>query len=158
MRAVYRAGIAAIAVDQVSKFVVMRGLGLDRLRSIDVLPPYLNLRYGENRGVNFGLFDGDSDAQRWLLIGFSVLVMGAILVWVWRAGGPVRMQVSAGFLIGGALGNVMDRMLFGYVRDFLNMSCCGIANPFVFNIADVFIFLGAVGLVFLDGKAREKAS
>ncbi len=158
MRALYRAGIVAIAVDQISKYAVMRGMGLDQIRAIDVLPPFLNLRYGENRGVNFGLFDGDSDMQRWLLIGFSVLVMVAIFVWVWRSDAPVRVQVSAGFLIGGALGNVLDRMLYGYVQDFLNMSCCGIANPFVFNIADVFIFIGAVGLVFLDGRAREKVS
>ena len=55
--------------------------------------------------------------------------------------------------------NVADRLLYGYVLDFLNMSCCGINNPFVFNVADIFIFLGALGLILFDGdgKSRKKA-
>ena len=60
--------------------------------------------------------------------------------------------LGAGLLIGGALANVVDRLLYGFVLDFLNMSCCGINNPFVFNLADVFIFAGALGLVLFDGK------
>ena len=66
------------------------------------------------------------------------------------------MQLAAGLLIGGALGNVADRLLYGYVLDFLNMSCCGIDNPFVFNVADVFIFAGAIGLILLDGRKQGK--
>jgi signal peptidase II len=60
-------------------------------------------------------------------------------------------QVSAGLLIGGALGNVVDRIVYGAVADFLNMSCCGIANPFAFNVADITIFAGAIGLVLFSG-------
>ena len=62
--------------------------------------------------------------------------------------------------MGGALGNVADRLIYGYVLDFLNMSCCGINNPFVFNIADVFIFAGALGLVLFttDKKAPPKSA
>ena len=56
--------------------------------------------------------------------------------------------MAAGLLIGGALGNSLDRLIYGAVVDFLNMSCCGIENPFVFNLADVAIFLGAIGLMF----------
>ena len=63
-----------------------------------------------------------------------------------------EMAISGGLLIGGALGNVVDRLLYGYVLDFLNMSCCRINNPFVFNVADIFIFVGAAGLILLDGK------
>jgi signal peptidase II len=58
-------------------------------------------------------------------------------------------------VIGGALGNVYDRVAYGYVLDFLNMSCCGIRNPFVFNVADVFIFAGAAGLIFFDSRAKN---
>jgi signal peptidase II len=62
-------------------------------------------------------------------------------------------MVCAGVLIGGALGNVVDRVVYGAVADFLNMSCCGIENPYAFNVADVAIFVGALGLVFFaDGK------
>ena len=49
-----------------------------------------------------------------------------------------------------------DRLIYGYVLDFLNMSCCGITNPFVFNLADVFIFVGAIGLVLFEGRDRNK--
>ena len=57
-------------------------------------------------------------------------------------------------MVGGAMGNVIDRVFYGAVADFLNMSCCGINNPYAFNVADIAIFIGAVGLAFLadDGK------
>lgn len=151
------AASAALLLDQASKYIVIHAMALWRVQAIDVLPPLLNFRYGENRGINFGLLQGNSEAARWLLIGFSLLVAAAVLIWIWRARHGWRMQVSAGFVIGGALGNVVDRIAYGYVLDFLNMSCCGIENPFVFNVADIFIFLGAAGLiVFDDGSGRGK--
>ena len=148
--------LAALLVDQVGKYLVISVMGLDRIGGIDILPPVLNFRYGENRGINFGLFAGDSEASRWLLILFAVLVCIAVLIWVRH--GPARPmgQFGAGLLIGGALSNVLDRLMFGYVRDFLNTSCCGIDNPFVFNPADVFIFLGAAALILFDGRPEPK--
>ncbi len=160
MRPLMLAATLALALDQGFKYLVIQIMGLDRVRMIDVLPPLLNLRYGENRGVNFGLFGDGSDIQRWVLIAVSLAVMAGIAVWVMRVqadtGTNTGMQISAGLLIGGALGNVTDRVLHGYVIDFLNMSCCGINNPFVFNTADIFIFAGAAGLVFLDTAERRK--
>ncbi len=151
--------VAAFVIDQGSKFLVIHGMGLDQRRAIDVLPPFLNFRYGENRGINFGLLDSDADAARWALIGFSLIVCLAVAIWVARRGtSSAALLASAGLLIGGALGNVLDRVIYGHVLDFLNMSCCGISNPFVFNPADVFIFAGAVGLILFDGrKQRQKA-
>jgi len=157
MRLLILTTIGALLIDQATKYLVVFWMGLDRLRSIDVLPPLLNFRYGENTGINFGLLNGDADWMRWVLIGFSLVVAGAVLFWVRRWHPELwRMQVSAGLLIGGALGNVVDRLLYGYVLDFLNMSCCGLNNPFVFNIADVFIFAGAAGLVLFDGGRAGK--
>ena len=120
--------------------------------NIDVLPPLLVFKYGENRGINFGLFQGDSDTARWVLIGISLAVAIGVLIWLMRTTPSKLMLFCGGLLIGGALGNVVDRLLYGYVLDFLNMSCCGINNPFVFNLADVFIFAGAIGLVLFEGK------
>ena len=150
------AALLAFLIDQISKYVVIHLMDLARVQSIDVLPPILNLRYGENRGINFGLFDGGGETQRWVLIGFSVVVMIAVVIWVHRTTASVAMQLCAGLLIGGAFGNVIDRLIYGYVLDFLNMSCCGINNPFVFNIADVFIFTGAIGLIVFDTVAARK--
>jgi signal peptidase II len=68
-----------------------------------------------------------------------------------------RAQVAAGLMIGGALGNVIDRILYGAVADFLNMSCCGIDNPYAFNVADVSIFFGLAGLVLFSDLAGGNA-
>jgi len=156
MRNLFWAGFWAFLIDQLSKYLVIHWMELSHVRAIEVLPPILNFRYGENRGINFGLFDGAPDATRWILIGFSCAIMLGVFLWSRRWQTNTRMMISAGLLIGGALGNVVDRLLYGYVLDFLNMSCCGISNPFVFNVADVFIFAGALGLVVFDGSTRTK--
>jgi signal peptidase II len=151
------AGILALLLDQASKYIVVHAMELARIRSIDVFPPLLNFRYAENRGVNFGLFNDGGDTGRWFLIGLSLVICIALVVWI-RRSHPMRlMQLSAGLVIGGALGNVVDRLLYGYVLDFLNMSCCGIENPFAFNVADIFIFAGAAGLILFEGKSKKPA-
>jgi signal peptidase II len=155
MRPLTLAALLALLLDQASKYLVVHAMSLATRYHIDVLPPLLRFRYGENRGINFGLLDGNSDLARWVLIGFSLIVCAAVAVWVLRRHPSLRMQISAGLVIGGALGNVVDRVLYGYVLDFLNMSCCGITNPFVFNVADVFIFAGALGLIVFDAKGGK---
>ncbi|WP_170755990.1 signal peptidase II [Ruegeria lacuscaerulensis] len=145
------AALAAFAIDQISKYLVVHVMRVAE-GDIDVLPPLLVFKYGENRGINFGLFQGNSDAARWVLIGVSVAISVAVLIWLMRSAPSKLMLFCGGLLIGGALGNVVDRVLYGFVLDFLNMSCCGINNPFVFNLADVFIFAGAIGLVLFDSK------
>jgi len=156
MRMIIWAGLVAFAIDQISKYVVIHMMALARIRSIDVLPPLLNFRYGENRGINFGLLGGDSETSRWILIGLAAVICIAVIVWARKNALTRIAQISAGMLVGGALANVLDRVLYGYVLDFLNMSCCGINNPFVFNLADVFIFAGALGLIFFtDGNGGD---
>ena len=157
MRLLIWSGILAFLCDQATKYLVVHWMGLARVRQIDVIPPVLNFVYGENRGINFGLFDGNSDAARWALIAFSLLIVVVVFEWVRRGHRSRKIAVSAGLLIGGALGNVLDRLIYGYVLDFLNMSCCGIQNPFVFNVADIFIFAGAIGLIVFDQKRSENA-
>lgn len=158
MRLLWTMAVLAFAIDQISKYWVIRVMDLRAVGAIDVVPPLLNFRYGENRGINFGLFDGASDTARWVLIGVALVICAAVLVWVRRSAMGAGALAAAGLLIGGALANVLDRVLYGFVLDFLNMSCCGINNPFVFNLADAFIFLGAIGLVFLapDEPPRGK--
>ncbi|TMV04825.1 signal peptidase II [Ruegeria sediminis] len=150
--ALFWAGFAAFLLDQASKYLVVHVMGVAQRGPIDVLPPLLVFRYGENRGINFGLFQGDNDAARWILIVLALAICLGVFVWLARSARSRWMLISGGLLIGGALANVVDRLLYGYVLDFLNMSCCGIDNPFVFNLADVFIFAGALGLMLFDGK------
>ena len=156
MRLVFWVAFWAFLIDQISKYVMLHIVNLSQIRAVDVLPPLLQFRYGENRGINFGLFGDAPDVVRWVLIGFSLFVVCAVSWWVRRFQGDLWMCLSAGLLIGGALGNVVDRLAYGFVVDFLNMSCCGIDNPYVFNIADIFIFAGAIGLILFEGRARGK--
>jgi signal peptidase II len=157
MRVIFWAGFAAFAIDQISKYVVIHLMELARIRSIDVLPPLVNFRYGENRGINFGLFGGGSEASRWILIALACGICIAVVIWARKHALTRIAKISAGLLVGGALANVLDRLLYGYVLDFLNMSCCGIDNPFVFNIADIFIFAGALGLIFFTDDTPSGA-
>lgn len=153
LRLVFWVTLAIFVLDQLSKYLVVHGMGLANRLSIDVLPPYLNFRMAWNYGVNFGLFAGDATATRWILISVALGIVLFVLVWM-RRDPPGRMGlIAAGFLIGGALGNVVDRLIYGAVADFLNMSCCGFDNPYAFNVADIAIFVGAFGLIlFPSGK------
>lgn len=138
-----------LALDQATKYLVVQVMDLRALGRIDVLPPYLNLRMAWNRGINFGLLAGDAEATRWILIAVAVAIVAGVLWWVHREPGPRLHRVAAGLLVGGALGNVIDRLVYGAVADFLNMSCCGIENPYAFNVADIAVFAGVVGMVLL---------
>ncbi len=156
MRLLTITAVLTFLIDQISKYYVLHVLKLDIAKVIEVFPPYLTLRMAWNRGVNFGI--GAGLDMRWVLIGVALAITVGVLVWLWRSGGTPAMMVAAGLLIGGALGNVIDRVLYGAVADFLNMSCCGINNPFAFNVADIAIFVGAIGLAFLSdesGKPRK---
>lgn len=141
-------------IDQATKLAVVQGLNLIERGGIDVFPPFLTFRMAWNRGINFGLFAGDAELMRWLLIVVALAVSVWVWLWVRRDGATRYTQISAGLLIGGAVGNVIDRVIYGAVADFLNMSCCGIENPYAFNVADVAIFAGALGLVLFSGQAK----
>lgn len=158
MRLVPLVGVTTFALDQASKLAVVFGLNLIERGEIDVLPPFLVFRMGWNYGVNFGLLSSDVAAMRWVLVGVALAISVWVWIWVRREGARRWAQISAGLLIGGAFGNAVDRVAYGAVADFLNMSCCGIENPYTFNVADIAIFAGALGLVvFSGGKTPPKA-
>ena len=144
------AGGAVFAADRLSKWWVVEWLDLQYLGQIEVMPPYLNLVMAWNPGINFGLFSGFPEVMRWLLVLVALAISAALVWWVRHRDaapeGRERVPMlawGAGIVIGGAMGNAWDRLQYGAVADFLNMSCCGINNPFAFNIADVAIFAGA---------------
>lgn len=146
---------AILAFDQVLKYYVVHVLQLDRVRAIDVLPPWLNLRMAWNQGVNFGLMASEENTTRWILIGIAVVIVAWVWMWIWRSNAHRFARIAAGLLIGGAIGNVIDRLAYGAVADFLNMSLPNWQNPFSFNVADIAIFAGAIGLVLLPQKSPE---
>ncbi len=154
MRALNLAALLAFATDQLSKYVVIVRMDLRSVGGIDVLPPFLGFRYGENPGINFGLFANGSPAASWALIAVALVICAGVWRWLRQPQMGALARISGGLLVGGALANVLDRLLYGFVLDFLNTSCCGIDNPFVFNLADVWIFAGALGLVFFAAEGK----
>lgn len=146
--------LIVFALDQLTKLAVVHGLDLIRVGTVEVLPPYLTFRMAWNQGMNFGLFAGDAAFTKWLLITVALVISGWVAWWMRKPGHSRLAQVSAGLLIGGALGNVIDRLVYGAVADFLNMSCCGFENPYAFNVADIAIFAGAIGLVLFTGEPK----
>lgn len=144
-----RAAIVAvlvIALDRISKVWIVETLDLRNRLYIPVADPWLSFRMAWNTGINFGLLDAGGSG-RWVLIGVALAIIAVLVVWTRHARGW-GAAIGAGAIIGGALGNVWDRVQYGAVADFLNMSCCGFDNPFSFNVADASIF-GGVAILLL---------
>lgn len=140
--------LAVMLLDRLTKWWVVEAMDLAHLGRIEVWPPFLTFVMAWNRGINFGIGAGGPEVMRWGLIALAVAISAALVIWVRRraardAARAMPLAWGAGILVGGALGNALDRLLYGAVADFLNMSCCGIANPYAFNVADVAIFAGA---------------
>lgn len=155
MKLVFWAGFWAFLVDQASKFFVVHVLALREVGQIEVLPPLLNFHMAWNQGINFGLLADSSSLAKWILIAIALVISGFVYYWVSKDRPGKIGLIAAGLLIGGALGNVVDRLLYGAVADFLNMSCCGFVNPYAFNVADISIFAGALGLAFWGGAKKQ---
>lgn len=135
-----------VILDQLSKFWVLEILNLPTKPGGSIpLLPFFRLTYLENAGVSFGLFKAGSAVQAYLLVGLTSFVAYFFLVWLFR--GPRFWQKwGLSLAIGGALGNIIDRLRFHYVVDFLD---AGPIFPWVFNVADSAITIGA-GLLLLD--------
>ena len=151
--------LIACALDQAHKYWMihiydMPGRGLVRVT------PFLDLVMVWNRGISYGLFQQDSSMGRAVLIGISVITIAALMIWVahvrekWTA-------LSLGLIIGGALGNAIDRGVYGAVADFFSLHAYGF-HWYVFNLADVAIVAGVALLLYEtfmghDGEGLKKA-
>lgn len=156
----FRLGLAlalvVLALDQVTKALILDVVRLQDIGRIE-LSAIFDLTFVRNYGVSFGLFRAEEPFGRWLLVGVSGAIALGFAWWMRTA--ERRITVWAlGLIVGGALGNLIDRVRFGYVVDFLDFS--GLYFPYVFNVADAAINLGA-GLMILDfileGR-RERAA
>lgn len=149
--------IAAFAfiLDQVTKWVVIVPLSLEPKRGIEILP-FFNLTWAENCGISLSMFSKCNDTTRWTLVAVTAIVAGAVALWMTRekAKGDV---IALAMILGGALGNIVDRIRHGYVVDFADLHF-GDFRPFlIFNVADACITLGVLLLVARALLLREKA-
>jgi len=117
---------------------------------------FFNLVMGWNRGISFGFFNNDSPLNSWVLPLVTLLIVCFLVVWLARAGG-VMICMSLGLIIGGALGNLIDRLRYGAVADFLDFHAFGYHWP-AFNVADSAITVGACMLVWDSLFAGAKPS
>ena len=141
--------IAAAAVDQASKLWVIFGTDLGTRGSITLLP-FLDLVLTWNTGISYGLFPQEGPLGQWALLALKAIA--AVLLWVWLARASSRLTaVALGLIIGGAVGNAIDRLAYGAVADFVVLHVTPASFNFkwyVFNIADAAIVAGVVGLLY----------
>lgn len=140
----WKGGLAAIAIvliDQLSKYWIVHRVNLPARGKIEISGIF-DLTYVQNYGASFGIFDG----MRWPLALLSTVIAAGLLGWL---GGLKRPVAAAGvaFVVGGALGNLYDRIAYGYVVDFFDFS--GLMFPWVFNVADMSINVG-IAFILLD--------
>jgi signal peptidase II len=141
------AALVAFVVDQATKAWALDALWPPYSAGITVLP-FLNFRLGFNTGVTFGMFRDSAAGAVWVLVLLTLGVVAWLAVWLWRT--RIRLEViGLGLVIGGALGNVLDRLRQGAVTDFLDLHYAGWHWP-TFNMADVAIVSGVVGLLVVS--------
>jgi lipoprotein signal peptidase len=136
-----------LLADQASKWWVLNGLRLPELGSVEVLP-VLNLTMVWNQGVTFGLLNQNSAWGPWVLAGVALAVVVGLALWMRRADRAL-VACALGAIAGGAVGNVIDRIRFGAVVDFIHAHAWG-WSWYVFNVADAAIVCG-VAVLILDG-------
>jgi signal peptidase II len=146
----YTIGLAIILFDQVTKMWMLGAFRLPELGSVQVWGP-LHLTMVWNQGVSFGLFRGETDWVRWALAAFSLVVAGFLAVWARRVDRPL-LGAAIGLIMGGAIGNLIDRVRFGAVADFIDLTA--LHFPWVFNIADSAITIGVI-LLLIDSARRD---
>jgi len=147
---------AVLILDRLTKWLVVEAMDLRSVGVIEVWPGFVSLRMAWNRGMNFGILSSDLDFARWGLAGLAAAISIGVAVWALRRG-QRWFSLGAGALIGGALGNAWDRVQHGAVADFLNVTCCGVVNPFGLNGADVASFEGAAALAFAPHPGAHRA-
>ena len=164
MRPALRIGLFAAAValiaDQATKLWLLHVFELGR-RGIVEVGPFFNLVLAWNTGISYGWFQTDSAGGQWLLLAFKVVAVTALAIWMARS--HTRLAtISLGLIIGGAIGNAIDRFAYGAVVDFvlLHLRIGGkLYNWYVFNIADVAIVAGVALLLYYTfrGQPSSKA-
>jgi signal peptidase II len=146
--------IVVFALDQLTKWIVTAPLGLNELGDQLYLLPFFQFTYTENNGISLGLLNATNPIGRWMLVALTSAIAVAVAVWIGRESNRTD-KVALGLVLGGALGNILDRTIHGYVTDFLDLHF-GLWRPFlIFNVGDAAISIGVVILLLRAFLARK---
>jgi len=142
------AAAGALLLDQATKLLMLYAFGFHNLlpgQAVSVLP-FFNLVMVWNPGVSYGLFPAQGPAGTALLVVFSLAAVAGLGWWLWNARRPA-LAMGLGLVIGGALGNLIDRLVYGKVADFFHFYAMGY-DWYVFNVADCAITFGVAALLY----------
>ncbi len=137
---------ATMVIDQLHKWWMLSVFEIEAKGRV-VVTPFLDLVYVKNIGVSYSLFNQESMSGQYLLVAFASLASLGLWIWLNWSRGSRMMALSLGLIIGGALGNAIDRLRLGGVADFFSLHAYGF-HWYVFNIADVAIVAGVIGLLY----------
>ena len=153
--AAYTTALAIFIVDQLTKWVVSVPLALQARGQIELLPIF-NLTWVENNGISLGLLNATTPTGRWMLVAMTAAIAIGVAWWIAREE-KRGDQLALSLVLGGALGNIVDRVRHGYVVDFADLHF-GAFRPFlVFNVADAAISIGVVILLLRAFLNRERS-
>ncbi len=152
----YLTALAIFVADQVSKWIITGPLDLERVQQIDLLPIF-NFTWVRNFGISLGLAQAQNDTHRWLLVALTAAIALAVAWWI-RREDKQGDRLALGLVLGGAIGNIVDRVRFGYVVDFLDLHFGELRPFYVFNVADAAISIGVVILLLRALLIRDNVS
>ncbi|MBX9924786.1 MAG: signal peptidase II [Hyphomicrobiaceae bacterium] len=141
-----KVAVPVAVIDQAHKWWMIAVYGIEQKQRVSVLP-FFDLVYTLNTGISYSLLDGKSYGWQLALAAFAFVASLAMWVWIVRGNGTRLMAVSLALIIGGAVGNAIDRVMLGGVADFFLLHAYGY-SWYVFNIADVAIVAGVLGLLY----------
>jgi signal peptidase II len=150
--------IVTAILDQALKLWLVFGFDLPARGRVH-LTPFLDLVMTWNTGISYGLFQQEGPLGQWILLMVKIVAVVLLLMWLARAPTPAA-AVSLGLIIGGAIGNGLDRLIYGAVADFVLFHVTTAAwsfNWYVFNLADAAIVAGVAGLLY-DSVLRDRAA
>ena len=154
----YVVALLVFAADQLTKWLVTGPLGIDRVGEQQWILPFFNLTFTQNFGISLGQLEARSATGQWILIAVTSAIAIGVAWWIAREK-QRGDQLALGMVLGGALGNILDRVRFGYVVDFADLHFGGFRPFLVFNVADAAISIGVVILLlraFLLRNERPK--
>jgi signal peptidase II len=156
----FAAAAMIFALDQLSKYWVTGPLGINAVPDQLVITSFFQFTYTENNGISLGLLNATNPVGRWMLVALTSAIAIGVAIWIGREKNRVD-QIALGMVLGGALGNILDRVRHGYVVDFADLHFGDFRPFFIFNVADAAIRIGVVILLlrafFVKERPKENA-